>query len=267
MQLCLEIRTLSNPLVVPLLVPEKTSVNDLPSFETPITNLLILSVPLYHETSRLHIVFFFPISNVRDDPRPCSDHRVARSSSIAYFGPRLGVPPASVIFETDSLLQGLEVGGDGGGGVLPTEVANDHVLPAVIALPALSFTPVVMVTVYEVENPSDEEGLKVTVFASVLNANVPAILVPAPLFTVNIVGLDQLCTGSLNVAVIEEVTATPVAPLSGLVIMTDGGVVSEFGSCVIKLPSTFISEMLAQSLIEFPFTVIFTYRPVVSGKS
>ena len=129
------------------LVPEKTSVNDLPSFETPITNLLILSVPLYHETSKLHTVFFFPISNVRDDPRPCSDHRVAGSSSIAYFGPRLGVPPASVIFETDSLLQGLEVGGDGNGGVVPTEVTNDHVLPAVIALPALSFTPVVMVTV------------------------------------------------------------------------------------------------------------------------
>ena len=104
---------LSKPLVVPLLVPEKTSVNDLPSFETAITKLLILSVPLYHETSRLHIVFFFPISNVRDDPRPCSDHRVARSPSIAYFGPRLGVPPASVIFETDSLLQGLEVGGGG----------------------------------------------------------------------------------------------------------------------------------------------------------
>ena len=190
---------LSKPLVVPLLVPEKTSVNDLPSFETAITKLLILSVPLYHETSRLHIVFFFPISNVRDDPRPCSDHRVARSPSIAYFGPRLGVPPASVIFEMARLLQGLEVGGGGVGGVLPAEVAKDHVLPAFIALPALSFTPVVMVTVYEVENPSDEEGLKVTIFASVLNANVPEILVPAPFFTVNIVGLDKLCTGSLNV--------------------------------------------------------------------
>ena len=67
--------------------------------------------------------------------------------------------------------------------------------------------------------------------------------------------------------VIEEVTATPVAPLFGEVFMTDGGVVSEFGGCVIKLPGYLISEMLAQSLIEFPFTVIFTYRPVVSGKS
>ena len=153
---------LSKPLVVPLLVPEKTSVNDLPSFETAITKLLILSVPLYDETSRLHVVFFFPISNVSDDPRPCSDHRVVRSPSIAYFGPRLGVPPVSVIFETVSLLQGLEVGGDGDG-VLSAEVAKDHVLPAVIALLALSFTPVVMVTVYEVVNPSDGEGLKVTV--------------------------------------------------------------------------------------------------------
>ena len=83
---------------------------------------------------------------MRDDPRPRSDHRVSGLPSIAYFGPRLGVPPASVIFETDSLLQGLEGSGDGGG-MLPAEVANDHDLSAVIALPALSFTPVVMVTV------------------------------------------------------------------------------------------------------------------------
>ena len=89
------------------------------------------------------------------------------------------------------------------------------------------------------------------VFASVLNVNVPAILVPAPFFTVNIAGLDQLCTGSLNVAAIDEVTGTPEAPLAGLVLVTEGGVVSEFGGCVIKFPSTFISEMLAQSLIEF----------------
>ena len=53
---------------------------------------------------------------------------------------------------------------------------------------------------YDVENPSDDEGLKVAVFASALNTNVPAILVPAPFFTVNIVEPDQLCTGSLNVA-------------------------------------------------------------------
>ncbi len=49
---------------------------------------------------------------------------------------------------------------------------------------------------------------------------------PALFFTVNIVGLDQLCTGSLNVAVTGEVTAIPVAPLARLVPVTVGGVVS-----------------------------------------
>ena len=83
------------------------------------------------------------------------------------------------------------------------------------------------------------------VFASVLNVNVPAILVPAPFFTANIAGLDQLCTGSLNVAAIDEVTGTPEAPLAGLVLVTEGGVVSDEDA---PPPITSISVMLTQSL-------------------
>ena len=37
------------------------------------------------------------------------------------------------------------------------------------------------------------------------------------------------CTGSLNLAVIEESSATPVAPLAGLVLLTVGGILSPEG--------------------------------------
>ena len=57
----------------------------------------------------------------------------------------------------------------------------------------------------------------------------PEYWYPAPFFTVNIVGLDQLCTGSLNVAVIEEVTAIPLSPLAGLELTTVGEILSGGG--------------------------------------
>ena len=105
-------------------------------------------------------------------------------------------------------------------------VVNDHILFEVIALPAVSFTPVVIVAVYFVEDKNDEECEKLTVLRSVLNDNVPGKLVPALFFTVNIVVLDQLWIDSLNVAATGEVTATPVVPLAGLVLVTVGGVLS-----------------------------------------
>jgi len=108
-------------------------------------------------------------------------------------------------------------------------VVNDHTLSAAIAFPAKSFTPVVIVIMYDVEYESGEECEKVTVLRSVLNANVPGKLVPALFFTVNIVGLDQLCTGSLNVAVIIEVTSIPAAPFAGLELTTVGAIVSPGG--------------------------------------
>ena len=76
------------------------------------------------------------------------------------------------------------------------------------------------------EGANGEECEKVTVVWSVLSAIVPEKLVPAPFLTVNIVELDQLCTGSLNVALIGEATVTLVAPLAGLVLVTVGGVLS-----------------------------------------
>ncbi len=57
-------------------------------------------------------------------------------------------------------------------------VVNDHTLSAAIAFPARSFTPVVIVTVYNVEGTNDEECEKVTVLRSALNAKVPGKLVP-----------------------------------------------------------------------------------------
>ena len=60
-----------------------------------------------------------------------------------------------------------------------------------------------------------------------LNVTVPAILVPALFFRVKVeVVTVELWTASLKVAVIELVTATPVAPSVGLVLTTVGGVVS-----------------------------------------
>jgi len=42
------------------------------------------------------------------------------------------------------------------------------------------------------------------------------------------------CTASLNVAVIEDDTGKPVAPLAGLVLVTVGGVVSEAAAAVVN---------------------------------
>ena len=103
-----------------------------------------------------------------------------------------------------------------------------RLLAVVRALPAISFTPVVIVAVYDVEAAREELGLKVAVLASVvLNDTVPEIRVPALFFKVYVdVVTVELCTASLNVATIEELTGTPIAPPAGLALITVGGVVS-----------------------------------------
>ena len=56
---------------------------------------------------------------------------------------------------------------------------------------------------------------------------VPAILVPALFLSVNVVPVTvALWTASLNVAVTDELTATPVAPASGAFVVTVGEIVS-----------------------------------------
>ena len=56
-------------------------------------------------------------------------------------------------------------------------VVNVHVLTVTIGLPAKSFTPVVIVAVYEIEAASKDVGSNIAVFPSALNVTVPGILV------------------------------------------------------------------------------------------
>ena len=56
---------------------------------------------------------------------------------------------------------------------------------------------------------------------------VPGILVPALFLSVNVVPVTvELFTASLNVAVTDELTTTPVAPASGAFVVTVGEIVS-----------------------------------------
>ncbi len=77
------------------------------------------------------------------------------------------------------------------------------------------------------EKASGDEGVNIAVLPSVLNVTIPAILVPPVFFSVNVEGLTvRPCTTSSNVAVIVEATATPIAPVAGLV-LTNVGVASD----------------------------------------
>jgi hypothetical protein len=140
----------------------------------------------------------------------------------------------------------------GGGGEVTAAVVNDQLLIPVIALPAVSLTAVVMAAVKVVESASDEEGLNVAVFPSELSDTAPCMLV-VPCFSVkDELVTVELCTGSLNVAVTEEVKETPVAPSDGLVLTTVGGVVSVGGGEESEdLPSRSISD-ICPILLEDP---------------
>ena len=72
-----------------------------------------------------------------------------------------------------------------------------------------------MVAVYDVDVARLAVGSKLTVLPYELNATVPRILVP-PLSKVNVFAvMVDLLIASLNVAVMVEVTGTPVSPLFG----------------------------------------------------
>jgi hypothetical protein len=95
----------------------------------------------------------------------------------------------------------------------------------------MSFTPVVIVAVYEVEAASDDVGSNVAVFP--LRDTVPGILVvPTLRVKVDVLTLG-VWTDSLNVAAIDEATGNPVAALGGLVLATVGGVVSADAESVV----------------------------------
>jgi hypothetical protein len=90
-------------------------------------------------------------------------------------------------------------------------VVNDHDLGNVIALPARSFTPVVIVAICLVEKAKFEDGLKLAVLPSELRDTVPTtflvvagVVVVFSLFNVKVVAvIVELFIGSLNVAVID----------------------------------------------------------------
>src|SRR5438094_472620 len=101
-----------------------------------------------------------------------------------------------------------------------------------------------MVAVYVVGNARLEDGVNVAVLPSGLRDTVPLTAL-LPVFKVKLVVLTvELCTASLNVAVMGELIATPVAPLAGIVLLTLGGVLSggpkTYTTCpfVLKLPLT-----------------------------
>jgi hypothetical protein len=89
----------------------------------------------------------------------------------------------------------------------------------------MSVTPVVIVAVYVVALANDAVGLKVAVVPE--SVTDPATLA-VPALSVNVVPLTSL-TASLKVAVTLAPTCTAVAPLTGLVELTAGGVVSVGG--------------------------------------
>src|SRR5512146_2445034 len=93
--------------------------------------------------------------------------------------------------------------------------------------PATSVTAVVIVAVYVVPFARGADGVKVAV--APLTETVPV----TPPLTVNDAAVTLAgATASLNVAVIAEPTATPVALFAGLVELTVGGVVSAAAAVV-----------------------------------
>ena len=95
--------------------------------------------------------------------------------------------------------------------------------------------------------------MKVAVFVALSYVTVPAILVPALFLSVNVVPVTvALGTASLNVALIEEPTATPVAPLVGDLLVTVGGVVSDCVCAAVVNDQLVVARgFSARSLIPF----------------
>ena len=111
-------------------------------------------------------------------------------------------------------------------------VVNDQ-LAAVRPFPAKSLIPLVTAAVWDVKKPSNDDGLNTAVCESG-NEKVPVMLVPRLFLSVKVVLVTvDVCIGSLNLAVIDVVTAILVAPLVGMVLTSVGGVESE-GLVILK---------------------------------
>src|SRR3989339_1905451 len=118
-------------------------------------------------------------------------------------------------------------------GAIKSPVLKPQVWSKAIALPAKSLTPVVILAVYVVESDRLLDGVNVAVVP--LYETVPLML-PLLSLTVNVfVLIEEDCIASLNMAVIVLLIATPAAPLTGIVEMTIGGVISTPPTVVVKL--------------------------------
>jgi|OpeIllAssembly_1097287.scaffolds.fasta_scaffold505758_1 hypothetical protein len=94
-----------------------------------------------------------------------------------------------------------------------------------MGFPALSFTPVVIVAVYVVFGDKSEPGVNVAVDPELVT--VPPTVLLFMFFTVNDdVFIVAASIFSLNVAPMFMETGTRESPLTGLVRITEGGVVS-----------------------------------------
>jgi hypothetical protein len=121
-----------------------------------------------------------------------------------------------------------------GGGAAAT-VVNDHVTFDASALPATSVTAVLMVIVYCVPDANAADGVNVAVLP--VNATSPVTAgpaaAPAPALlsvTVTLAAVnDAVFIASENVTETVAFSATPVAPLVGVVAVTVGAVVSVGG--------------------------------------
>lgn len=109
-------------------------------------------------------------------------------------------------------------------------VVNDHRLVEANAFPARSFAPVPISAIYFVFGEKSCSGSNIAVLASGLRDEAPFIRVDSSsaLLRVNVFSLIVgLLIGSLNVALISELTGTCVDPSAGIVLSTFGGPFSE----------------------------------------
>src|SRR5438093_12526265 len=98
----------------------------------------------------------------------------------------------------------------------------------------MSLTPVIIVYIFSLHDALPIYGLNVAVLPSGLRDTVPVTALLLLSFRVKVVlETVELCTASLNVAVMGELTVTHIGRLSCLVIANVGGVVC--GSIVVNV--------------------------------
>src|SRR5215213_2406695 len=122
-------------------------------------------------------------------------------------------------------------------------VLNDHLLVEANALPVTSFAPVLISAKYLVFGEKSCSGSNIAVLLSGLRDKTPLIRVDSPssaLLIVNVFSLIVgLLIGSLNVAVISELTGTCIASSAGIVLSTFGTFSGSFSSAA--APAAFVT--------------------------